>query len=76
VFHVTNIYGLATADDKAGFISWLYNFNTYLIEHWLILGDFNHIWTLANRNRAGGSTSEMFLFNDLIQHLDLVEIPF
>jgi hypothetical protein len=40
------------------------------------LGDFNHIWTLANQNRAGGSTSEMFLFNDLIQHLDFVEIPF
>jgi hypothetical protein len=40
------------------------------------LGDLNLIRTPTNQNRAGGTTSEMFLFNDLIQHLDLVEIPF
>jgi hypothetical protein len=76
VFHVTNIYGPAATFEKAGFISWLYNFDTSLIGDWLILGDFNLIQTPANRNRIGGSTSEMFLFNDPIQHLDLVEIPF
>jgi hypothetical protein len=32
VFHVTNIYGPATATNKLGFISWLYNFDTSNIE--------------------------------------------
>jgi hypothetical protein len=75
-FHITNIYGTGASTDKAGFISWLYNFETCNIEDWLILGDFNLIRSLENKNRNGGNLVEMNLFNDLIHHLDLVEIAF
>jgi exonuclease III len=75
-FHITNIYGPAATADKLGFISWLYNFDTSGFEDWLLLGDFNLIRSAENRNRPGGNSSEMMLFNDLIQHLDLVEIDF
>jgi exonuclease III len=74
--HVTNIYGPSTPNEKAGFISWLYNFDTSSIEDWIILGDFNLIRSPENRSRPGGNTSEMFLYNDVILHLDLVEIAF
>jgi hypothetical protein len=74
LFHVTNIYSPAAAADKPSFISWLYNFDTSNIEDWIILGDFNLIRSSDNRNRSGGNSNEMLLFNDLIQHLNLVDI--
>jgi hypothetical protein len=75
-FHVTNIYGLADPAAKAGFISCLYDFDTSSFRDWLILGDFNIIRPPNNRSRPGGNPTEMLFFNDLIQHLDLVEISF
>jgi hypothetical protein len=66
--------GPASSADKAGFFSWLYNFDTELLEDWLILGDFNFIRSPENRNRPEGNPTEMLLFNDLINHLYLLEI--
>jgi hypothetical protein len=42
---------------------------------WLIVGDFNLIRSLTNRNKPGGNLSEMFAFNEAISKLSLVEIP-
>jgi hypothetical protein len=76
MFHVTNVYGPAAAPDKAGFISWLYNFDTSGIDDWIILGDFNLLRSPADRNMPGGCMNEKVSSNDLIHHLDLVEISF
>lgn len=76
VFHHTNVYGSANASEKAYFISWLYNFDTTGIEDWILMGDFNLIRGPENRSRPGGSTNDMLLFNDMIHHLDLVDIAF
>jgi endonuclease/exonuclease/phosphatase family metal-dependent hydrolase len=75
-FHLTNVYGPRDAAGKAGFINWLYNFDTSALDDWILLGDFNLIGSPYDRNKPGGCSNEMFLFNDLIQHLDLVDIPF
>jgi hypothetical protein len=40
---------------------------------WLILGDFNLIRRLENRNK-GGDIMEMFIFNEAISTLGLNEI--
>jgi hypothetical protein len=42
--------------------------------NWLILGDFNFIRSHENRNRPGGNVNDMFLFNDIIGHLGLLEL--
>jgi hypothetical protein len=42
---------------------------------WLIVGDFNLMRHPHNRNRPGADLSEMFLFNEAISALGLVEIP-
>jgi hypothetical protein len=73
-FHLTNIYGPST--DKAALISWLYNFDALAFDDCILLGDFNMIRSPNNRNRWGGNPNEMMLFNDLILHLDLIDIPF
>lgn len=75
-FHLTNIYGSAAADEKMAFITWLYNFDTDGIEDWILAGDFNLIRSLENRNRPGENIQDIFMFNDIIQHLDLVDIQF
>jgi predicted amino acid racemase len=40
-----------------------------------MVGDFNHIHSPKNRNGPRGNMNEMMLFNDIINHLDLVEVP-
>jgi hypothetical protein len=42
------------------------------MEDWILVWDFN----LIRSPDDSGCVSDMFLFNDLIQHLDLVDIPF
>jgi hypothetical protein len=41
----------------------------------MLLGDFNFIRSQDNRNKPGGDVNEMFLFNDIIGHLGLLELP-
>ena len=41
---------------------------------WLIVGDFNLIRKLENRNRPGGDLTEIGLFNEAISSLDLTGI--
>lgn len=58
------------------FIHWLYNLDISSYDNWALVGNFNFIRGPENRNKPGGSVSDMMLFNDLIQHLDLIDVPF
>jgi len=40
-----------------------------------VIGDFNLIRRPKDRNKEGADVQEMFLFNEAISVLDLVEIP-
>lgn len=42
---------------------------------WLVIGDFNLMRRPDDRNKEGGDINEMFLFNDDINSLGLVELP-
>ena len=53
----------------------MYNLNIGSSENWLLLGDFNFIRTPDNRNKPGGDVNDMFLFNEIIGHLALSELP-
>lgn len=52
------------------------NFDTTEFDDWIIGGDFNLIRHPDNRNKPGGDYSEMYMFNEAVSNLDLVEIPF
>jgi hypothetical protein len=43
--------------------------------NWLFMGDFNFICSPDNRNKPGGDPNDMFLFNEIIGHLGLLELP-
>ena len=42
---------------------------------WLIVGDFNLIRKSENRNKPGGDLTNMFLFNEALSTLGVVELP-
>lgn len=44
-------------------------------ELWLIVGDFNLLRSLDNRNKPGGNVNDMLFSNEVIQRLGLIEIP-
>ena len=75
-FHLTNTYGPSNPMQKHGFITWLTNLDTNGFDDWVLGGDFNLIRSPKNRNKPGGDTIEMNMFNNLISDLDLFEIPF
>lgn len=75
-FHLTNVYGPAHSTGKLAFITWLLNLDTSSFEDWLLTGDFNLYRSPDDRNKPGGSFSEMQMFNDTILGLDLLDIPF
>ena len=52
-----------------------YIFCKYQWENWLLLGDFNFIRSIDNRNLPGGDLNDMFIFNEIIGHLGLLELP-
>jgi hypothetical protein len=39
------------------------------------VGDFNLCRTPSDRNRPGGDLLEMYLFNEVVSFLGLVELP-
>lgn len=43
--------------------------------NWLVVGDFNLIKKLEDRNRPRGNVGEMLMFNNAISSLGVVEIP-
>jgi exonuclease III len=69
------VYGPCEGEERDHFVQWLYNLSIPHDELWLFLGDFNFIRSDQNRNRPGGNVSDMFLFNELIDHLGLLELP-
>ena len=69
------VYGPCQGEARDNFINWLYNLCIPIDEHWLLLGDFNFLRSVDNRNLPGGDINDMFIFNEVIGHLGLLELP-
>lgn len=69
------VYGPCHGVERDNFVSWLYSLQIPSEDNWLILGDFNFIRAQDNRNKPGGDINDMFLFNEIIGHLGLLELP-
>jgi len=72
---LTVVYAPCTFDGKRAFIDWFRNIEMPPDIDWMIVGDFNLIRRPENRNREGADANEMFLFNEAISRLDLIELP-
>ena len=72
---LTNVYGPCIEPARTEFITWFRDQEIEDDDNWIFLGDFNFYRLLSNRNKPGGCLSDMFIFNDAIGHLGLVELP-
>lgn len=75
-FHLSNIYGPSAPNEKAAFVHWIYNLDYSSFDDWILVGDFYFIRSPKDRNKPGGLVDDMLTFNDIIQHLDVIDIPF
>jgi hypothetical protein len=74
-WYLTNIYGPAHNEDINDFFTWLPDFNSTQMKYWMLVGDFNLMIELDNRNRLGRDNNNMLLFNTVIEAHNLKEIP-
>ena len=72
---LTTVYAPCTYKGKREFLNWFQAIQMPEEVSWLIVGDFNLIRRHEDRNREGGDIQEMFLFNEAISSLGLIEIP-
>ena len=75
VWTLVNVYGPCDTMRRDAFVQWLYHIVIPSEDNWLILGDFNFIRSADNRNQPSGDTNDMFIFNEIIDHLGLLELP-
>ena len=68
---LVSVYGPCQGSARDEFVQWLYNLDIQFDER----GDFNFMRSLENRNLLGGDVNNIILFNEIIGHLGLVELP-
>lgn len=69
------VYGPCRQPLRDSFVNWLYSLEIGDDDLWLILGDFNFYRSIENRNRPGGNYNDILVFNSIISHLGLIELP-
>jgi endonuclease/exonuclease/phosphatase family metal-dependent hydrolase len=69
------VYGHCRQPDRDEFVNCLYNLDLDEEDLWLFMGDFNFYRYAENRNRSGGNFNDLLVFNNIISHQGLVEIP-
>jgi hypothetical protein len=70
---LVSVYGPCQGVLRDNFVSWLYDLQIPVGSNWLL--HFNFIRSEENRNKPGGDVNDMFLFNEIIGHLGLLELP-
>jgi hypothetical protein len=71
---LTNIYAPCTSQGKREFLSWFKQIQMPDHVDWLLVGDFS-LYRTADRNREGVDHAEIYLFNEAISALGLIELP-
>ena len=69
------VYGPCLGSLRDEFVQWLYDLHKPDDDNWLLLGDFNFIRSLENKNRPGGDLNDICLFNEIFGHLVILELP-
>lgn len=55
---LVNVYGPCSDSDRVLFVQWLYDLHIPGNEHWLLIGDFNFIRSVDNRNKPGADMND------------------
>jgi hypothetical protein len=69
------VYGPCRQPTGDQFVNWLFNLQIDDDDLWLLIGDFNFYRYAENRNKSGGNFHDNLIFNNIISHMGLVELP-
>ena len=59
-WNLVNVYGPCAGVERDNFVTWLYNLSIPSNDNWMILGDFNFIRSVENRNKPGANMNDIF----------------
>lgn len=74
VWSLVIVYGPCRQPAKDVFLNWPHNLEIDDDDLWLIIGD-SICTDQQNRNRPEGNLNDILVFNDVIGHLGLIELP-
>lgn len=74
-FNLVNVYGPSSGPQRDNFVHWMNGLDIDLNESWIFMDDFNFYRSIHNRNRPCADMSDIYLFNELISNLGLIEVP-
>lgn len=72
---LTSVYGPCAEPARTEFVTWMKDVIIQPNEDRMFLGDFNFYRSEEDRNKPGGNHTDVLIFNDIIGHLGLVELP-
>jgi exonuclease III len=75
IWTMITVYGPCRGVMRDEFVQWLFDLDIPVHDNWLLLGDFNFMRSVDNRNKPGADMADIFLFNNIISHLGLLELP-
>ena len=61
---LVTIYGPCQGEPRDIFVNWLYHLNIPVEDNWLLLGDFNFIRSIENRNLPGGDRNGILFWDN------------
>nr|CAD1834396.1 unnamed protein product [Ananas comosus var. bracteatus] len=75
VFYVTNVYGPTRVDLKPAFFQELREICGRSVGAWAVLGDFNTLLSLSDKNGMPSNSAEILLFREAINDTGLADLP-
>ena len=72
---LVTVYGPCRGQERDESVQWLHDLDIPFQENWLLLGDFKFIRSVKNRNKDGADMNDIFIFNEIISYLGLMELP-
>jgi hypothetical protein len=72
---LVTVYGPCRGIERDNFFQWLHDLVIPFHENWLLVGDFSFMRSVDNRNKPGADMNVIFIFNEIISYLGLVELP-
>ncbi|KAG2588484.1 hypothetical protein PVAP13_5NG346681, partial [Panicum virgatum] len=72
---ITNVYAPSDHRDSPLFLNGLKELKPHINGAWLLLGDFNLVRSATDKNNCAIDTRLCQMFNDTLDHLEVVELP-
>jgi hypothetical protein len=74
-WQLVTVYGPCSGIERDQFVKWLHDLDISFHENWLLVGDFNFMRSIDNHNKPSVDMHDIFIFNEIISHLGLIELP-